>query len=103
MDLHLTTFTHEGRFWEVYLEFVEDSRDPESARARLCFVPTDQDENEEPEEDGGDHHRTHPGRRSAGSQGPGPLSPGGHAALGDLKPSAPPFHTVPPQCHRARE
>lgn len=49
MDLHLTTFTHEGRFWEVYLEFVEDSRDPESARARLCFVPTDQDENEEPE------------------------------------------------------
>ena len=49
MDLHLTTFTHEGRFWEVYLEFVEDTRDPDSARARLCFVPSDQGENEKPE------------------------------------------------------
>jgi len=48
MDLHLTTFTHEGRFWEVYLEFVEEPRDPDSARARVCFVPTDQGENEEP-------------------------------------------------------
>ena len=49
MDLHLTTFAHEGRFWEVYLEFVEHSRHPDSVRARLCFVPTDQGENEAPE------------------------------------------------------
>lgn len=48
-DLHITTFTHEGRFWEVYLEFIEDPRDPDSVRARLCFVPTDQDDDEEPE------------------------------------------------------
>lgn len=49
MDMHLTTFAHEGRFWEVYLEFVEDSRHPDSVRARLRFVPTGQGGNEEPE------------------------------------------------------
>ena len=48
MDLHLTTLTHEGRFWDVHLEFVEDPRDPDSFRARMCFVPTDQAGNEEP-------------------------------------------------------
>lgn len=46
--VHLTTFTHEGRFWEVFLEFVEEPGDPESSRARLCFVPTDRAEHEEP-------------------------------------------------------
>jgi len=45
---HLTTFTHEGRFWDVYLEFVEDSLRPASCRGRLCFVPTDQAGHEEP-------------------------------------------------------
>ncbi|MDE2763311.1 MAG: hypothetical protein OXQ94_10645 [Gemmatimonadota bacterium] len=49
MELHLTTFTHEGRFWDVHLEFVEDDRDPHSFRARLCFVPADRAEHEEPE------------------------------------------------------
>lgn len=46
--IHLTTFTHEGRFWEVFLEFVDEPGDPESSRARLCFVPTDRAEHEEP-------------------------------------------------------
>ena len=49
MDLHLTTLTHQGRFWDVHIEFVEDAGDPHSFRARLCFVPTDQAEDEEPE------------------------------------------------------
>ena len=49
MDLYIATFTHEGRFWDVHLEFVEDDRDPHSFRARLCFAPTDQAEHEEPE------------------------------------------------------
>ncbi len=41
-NLHLTTFAHDGRFWDVYLEFAEDSgRQPASCRARLCYVPTD--------------------------------------------------------------
>ena len=46
--IHLSTFTHEGRFWDAHLEFIEDTRDPDSCRARLCFVPTDRAEHEEP-------------------------------------------------------
>ena len=46
--IHLSTFTHEGRFWDAHLEFVEDSSDPDSCRARLCFVPTDRADHEEP-------------------------------------------------------
>lgn len=45
---HLTTFAHEGRFWDVYLEFVDDPRRPESCRARLCYVPSDQADHEGP-------------------------------------------------------
>lgn len=48
LHIHLSTFTHEGRFWDAHLEFVEDSRDPDSCRARLCFVPTDRADHEEP-------------------------------------------------------
>ena len=47
-DLHLTTFAHEGRFWDVHVEFVEDPRHPDSCRARLRFVPTDQADEAEP-------------------------------------------------------
>lgn len=47
-NLHLTTFTHEGRFWDVYLEFVEDAQWPDSCRARLCYVPTDKTGDVEP-------------------------------------------------------
>ena len=46
--MHLTTFTHDGRFWEVYLEFVDEPRAPGSSSARLCYVPTDRAEHEEP-------------------------------------------------------
>ena len=46
--IHLSTFTHEGRFWDAHLEFVRDPPDSESCRARLCFVPSDRAENEEP-------------------------------------------------------
>ena len=46
--MHVTTFTHEGRFWEVFLELVDDPRDPDSTRGRLCYVPTDRAEHEEP-------------------------------------------------------
>lgn len=46
--MHLTTFTHEGRFWEVYLEFVDEPTDPGSGRARLCYVPTDRADHEQP-------------------------------------------------------
>ena len=48
LQIHLSTFTYEGRFWDVHLEFVEESRDPDSCRARLCFVPTDRADHEEP-------------------------------------------------------
>lgn len=46
--LHLTTFTHEGRFWDVFLKVVEDPVDPESCRARLSFLPADRADHEEP-------------------------------------------------------
>ena len=46
--MHVTTFTHEGRFWEVFLEFVDEPGDPESTRGRLCYVPTDRAEHEGP-------------------------------------------------------
>ncbi len=46
--LHLTTFTHEGRFWDVFLEVVEDPLDEASCRARLSFLPADRAGHEEP-------------------------------------------------------
>lgn len=45
---HLATISHVGRFWDVYLEFEEDPRRPESFRARLCFFAGDPAEGEEP-------------------------------------------------------
>jgi hypothetical protein len=44
---HLATISHEGRFWDVYLEFEEDPRKPASFRARLCFFPGDPGDGEE--------------------------------------------------------
>ena len=38
--LHLTTISHDGRFWEVYLEFQDDPRVPRSYRGLLCFSPS---------------------------------------------------------------
>ena len=46
--MHLTTFTHEGRFWDVFFKVVEDPADPDSCRARLSFLPTDRADHEEP-------------------------------------------------------
>jgi len=43
---HLTTISHDGRFWEVYLEFQDDPRLPTSYRALLCFSPTPSAEGE---------------------------------------------------------
>ncbi len=36
---HLTTISHDGNFWDVYLEFEDDPRIPTSYRALLCFSP----------------------------------------------------------------
>ena len=38
---HLATISHEGRFWDVYLEFEDEPRRPTTHRARLCFFPGD--------------------------------------------------------------
>ena len=45
--VHLTTFTHEGRFWDVFLKVVEDPVDPDSCRARLRFLPADRGDHED--------------------------------------------------------
>ena len=44
---HLATISHEGRFWDVYLEFEEDPRKPTNFRALLCFFPGDPGDTEE--------------------------------------------------------
>lgn len=46
--MHLKTFTHEGRFWDVFFKVVDDPADPDSCRARLGFLPTDRADHEEP-------------------------------------------------------
>jgi hypothetical protein len=43
---HLATISHEGRFWDVYLEFQEDLRKAESYRAILVYSPLDHGEGE---------------------------------------------------------
>jgi len=44
---HLATISHEGRFWDVYLEFEDNPRMPSSFRALLCFFPGDPVDEEE--------------------------------------------------------
>ena len=44
---HLATISHEGRFWDVYIEFEDDVRRPTAARAQLCFFPGDPGDEEE--------------------------------------------------------
>ena len=48
---HLATISHEGRFWDVYMEFEDDPRRPDTFRALLCYCPGDPG-------DGEDHTRT---------------------------------------------
>lgn len=45
--MHLKTFTHEGRFWDVFFKVVDDPAAPDSCRARLGFLPTDRADHEE--------------------------------------------------------
>ena len=44
---HLATIGHESRFWDVYLEFEDDPRRPETFRALLCYFPGDPGDGEE--------------------------------------------------------
>ncbi len=41
---HLATVSHEGRFWDVYVEFDDDPRRQDSYAARLCFSPADSED-----------------------------------------------------------
>jgi hypothetical protein len=43
---HLATVSHDGRFWEVYLEFEDHPRGDEHYRALLAFAPVDRAEGE---------------------------------------------------------
>lgn len=43
---HLATIGHEGRFWEVYVEFRDDPMKPGMCRARFRFQPADTNEGE---------------------------------------------------------
>jgi hypothetical protein len=44
----MASISHEGRFWDVYLEFEDDPRRPDSHRGLLCFSPADANEGELP-------------------------------------------------------
>lgn len=44
---HLATISHGGRFWDVYLEFEDDPRRPDTSRALLCYFPGDPGDEEE--------------------------------------------------------
>jgi hypothetical protein len=43
---HLTTASHDGRFWDVYLEFEEHRGSGDRFRAVLAFSPVDRAEGE---------------------------------------------------------
>lgn len=43
---HLATISHEGRFWDIYLEFEESSRIGDAYRACLAYSPADRDDGE---------------------------------------------------------
>lgn len=43
---HLATISHDGRFWDVYLEFEDDPRHPEMHRGRLAYSAADRAEGE---------------------------------------------------------
>lgn len=45
---HLATIGHEGRFWDVHLEFLDDPRRPDRCRGLLAFSAADAGEDEEP-------------------------------------------------------
>lgn len=39
---HLATVSHEGRFWDVYVEFDDDPRRTDSFGGLLCFSPAEE-------------------------------------------------------------
>jgi hypothetical protein len=43
---HLATVSHDGRFWDVYLEFEDDLRRPDAFRALLAYSPADRADGE---------------------------------------------------------
>jgi hypothetical protein len=43
---HLTTVSHAGRFWDVYLEFEDNPKQLEHFRGLLAFAPVDRAEGE---------------------------------------------------------
>ena len=43
---HLASISHDGRFWDVYLEFEDDVRRPDAYRALLAYSPADRAEGE---------------------------------------------------------
>lgn len=45
---HVASISHEGRFWDVYLEFADDPRRVDSFGGVLCFSPADLDSEEAP-------------------------------------------------------
>ena len=45
---HVASISHEGRFWDVYLEFADDPRRIDSFGGVLCFSPADLDSEEPP-------------------------------------------------------
>ena len=45
---HLATITHDGRFWDVYVELEDEASHPGTHRGRFAFAPVDAGEGEEP-------------------------------------------------------
>lgn len=45
---HLATISHEGRFWDVYLELMQDPRAGNAFRGSLLFSPSDLNGGERP-------------------------------------------------------
>lgn len=43
---HLATVSHDGRFWDVYLEFEDHPRGAERYRALLAYAPVDRGDEE---------------------------------------------------------
>lgn len=46
--LHIATVAHDGRIWDVYVEFDDDPRRPEMYRARLRFDAPDAGDGDHP-------------------------------------------------------
>lgn len=45
---HVATVSHQGRFWDVYVEFDDDPRRTDSFAGLLCFSPAEEGGSEAP-------------------------------------------------------